>query len=597
MTRGIKAMLPVTVVLILSTALVGKSACTETSQCGRIAHNSAPMSGPTAVYPTLDEPWDIVFVTNAGDTCNDSQLMGCEYAGGMFWITGANSGNQPNKVYMLDNQGGYLGEFDQWNSGAWGWRDLTFDGIYLYGSDSYLIDAFDLLGNPAPQMNITGPLNPCRGLAYDPATDHFWAQSFLSLLYEFDRNGTIYSMDDNGLDAVQGMAWDDVDPGGPWLWIFEQSGTPATTIHQYDPYNHTLTGFSYTVPLIPGCTNQSAGGLAFTGDRTPNLWVLIGIAQAEPSDRLFALEMYVITNPGNLTGFVYEAASSQPLPNATVVLNGDTTYTHSSGSYQFLDVPIGTYEVTASKYGYNPKIDSVEIFSDSTSHLNFFLTQPLIDVDIHWTMPFVLSPGIPYQDTFDIYNLGDGNLIYAIHISFQDHEPDHTDNTHHQTPEADEPWLAVSPDTGTIQPAHSETITAYFEMPDTAQTGDLYAADIVISNNSLVNPVTIPVEVAIYIEEVSDHVSETPEHFALYQNHPNPFNPTTDIQFDIPHNTLVTLTVYDLLGRCVATLINQNLHAGSHSVTFNGIAQPSGMYFYQIRAANLTDFKKMVLLK
>ena len=93
--------------------------------------------------------------------------------------------------------------------------------------------------------------------------------------------------------------------------------------------------------------------------------------------------------------------------------------------------------------------------------------------------------------------------------------------------------------------------------------------------------------------------------FSLSQNYPNPFNPSTKIKYSIPQVTLrqaqsdikVTLKVYDILGREVATLVNEEKPVGSYEVEFNGINLPSGIYFYQLKAGQFSEAKKMILLK
>jgi len=88
-----------------------------------------------------------------------------------------------------------------------------------------------------------------------------------------------------------------------------------------------------------------------------------------------------------------------------------------------------------------------------------------------------------------------------------------------------------------------------------------------------------------------------PKNFSLEQNYPNPFNPTTKINFEMPKSSFVTLNVYNLLGQKVATLANQVMQAGSHSVDFNAANLPSGIYFYQLKTDNFSSIKKMTLLK
>lgn len=96
--------------------------------------------------------------------------------------------------------------------------------------------------------------------------------------------------------------------------------------------------------------------------------------------------------------------------------------------------------------------------------------------------------------------------------------------------------------------------------------------------------------------------NELPTEFSLSQNYPNPFNPDTKINFSLSEASPVTLKIYDILGREVITLINDNYNAGSYSVNWdaknsNGIKVVSGTYIYRIVAGNKVDVKKMILLK
>ncbi|RPI12481.1 MAG: DUF2341 domain-containing protein [Ignavibacteriae bacterium] len=90
---------------------------------------------------------------------------------------------------------------------------------------------------------------------------------------------------------------------------------------------------------------------------------------------------------------------------------------------------------------------------------------------------------------------------------------------------------------------------------------------------------------------------EIPTVFALYQNYPNPFNPITTIKFDLPKGRLVTIRIYDLLGRELETTLNQTFPAGSHEIRFNALNLASGVYFYKIEAGDFNDMKKMVVVK
>lgn len=85
--------------------------------------------------------------------------------------------------------------------------------------------------------------------------------------------------------------------------------------------------------------------------------------------------------------------------------------------------------------------------------------------------------------------------------------------------------------------------------------------------------------------------------YKLSQNFPNPFNPTTQINFEIPKSSFVTLKVYNSIGREVAELVNEKLSSGAYQTTFDAAAFSSGVYFYKIQAEGFTETKKMLLVK
>ncbi len=88
-----------------------------------------------------------------------------------------------------------------------------------------------------------------------------------------------------------------------------------------------------------------------------------------------------------------------------------------------------------------------------------------------------------------------------------------------------------------------------------------------------------------------------PTEYRLEQNFPNPFNPTTTIRFSLPQTVKATVTIYNILGQKVATLVDGIVEAGAHNVSWNASTVSSGVYFYQVRTDNFTATKKMMLLK
>jgi hypothetical protein len=95
-------------------------------------------------------------------------------------------------------------------------------------------------------------------------------------------------------------------------------------------------------------------------------------------------------------------------------------------------------------------------------------------------------------------------------------------------------------------------------------------------------------------------VSETkvlPSVFSLNQNYPNPFNPATSISFFVPKDGHVSLKVFDILGKEIATIVDRNMESGEHHYEWNASDYASGIYFYRITAGDFVQTKKMMLLK
>ena len=91
--------------------------------------------------------------------------------------------------------------------------------------------------------------------------------------------------------------------------------------------------------------------------------------------------------------------------------------------------------------------------------------------------------------------------------------------------------------------------------------------------------------------------TEVVHRFYLSQNYPNPFNPSTQIRYQISESGRVTLTVFDLLGREVRTLVDEQKQPGTYTVTFDGSGLASGVYFYRLQAGSFTTTRKLVLLR
>ena len=145
---------------------------------------------------------------------------------------------------------------------------------------------------------------------------------------------------------------------------------------------------------------------------------------------------------------------------------------------------------------------------------------------------------------------------------------------------------------------HAKSIAASTDGPVGAGTGPAALAAI---------PVTVasastdePTGYALLVSQNpvnTEHTPDLPESLTLAQNYPNPFNPATQIEYSVPEASHVRLTVYDMLGREIAVLVDQNREPGSYQVSFDASALSSGVYLYRLESAGQTLTRKMTLVK
>ena len=157
-------------------------------------------------------------------------------------------------------------------------------------------------------------------------------------------------------------------------------------------------------------------------------------------------------------------------------------------------------------------------------------------------------------------------------------------------------WFQLSMDSGVCLPHTSMDIELLFDATE-VDTGDYYASIIVKSNDPFTPSVIVPIHMIVSSTVGIEDNLYVPLTFNLYQNYPNPFNPSTTIKYTIPELSKVKLTLFNLLGEEMKTLINEEKNAGNYSVEFNATNLPSGVYFYQLKAGDYIDTKKMILLR
>ena len=147
--------------------------------------------------------------------------------------------------------------------------------------------------------------------------------------------------------------------------------------------------------------------------------------------------------------------------------------------------------------------------------------------------------------------------------------------------------------TGSAGSTDGNVLSAQFNTPNgitATSTGDtIYISEY--------NPKRLRMITGVLSTTAVESDEETLNGFKLHQNYPNPFNPATSISYSIPFTSHVSLIVYDMLGREIQTLVNEEKSMGSHTIRFDGTLLSSGIYFYILRSNDFIDTKKFILLK
>jgi Secretion system C-terminal sorting domain len=300
--------------------------------------------------------------------------------------------------------------------------------------------------------------------------------------------------------------------------------------------------------------------------------------------------------------------------------------TKDSTEYKFRAFPTAAFSndgwETSANYWYKTVSDSVNVQVLPAQVPNIFplfppLTGPVevdIHVDMHNAVNFYNKLPIPLSDIIFVGMRGDDSLLGAWSAG----NWNITDTSNNQRymkilndsgingdlTAGDGIWsYRVIFPTGYLSGLHQYKFAIYYPGADTVHGGTspldnenaMNANHTFILQNSSTPIVLNTTFGSLTGIKKSDNL--TPNKYSLDQNYPNPFNPSTIIRYSVPQRSMVSLKIYDITGREVQTLLNQEMNSGNYEVTFNASKLASGVYFYTLRSNNFVSTKKMMLIK
>jgi hypothetical protein len=233
---------------------------------------------------------------------------------------------------------------------------------------------------------------------------------------------------------------------------------------------------------------------------------------------------------------------------------------------------------------------------------------------------YTVTGGGPY--TFEVILYDNGNIILQ-YLSLQNLETGYTVGIQNQAADdgltiaynqtylkdslavliSKHSWATISPMSGTVAPMEQDTLYLTLRT-ENFPTGEFWATIQVESNDPDEGLAYVPIHMVVDTSQsgITGDFTGIPAKFALEQNWPNPFNPTTTISYALPQAANVELAVFNVLGQRVKTLVQKHQNAGTYRVLWDGTNsqnQPvaSGIYIYRLVAGNRVAIRKMILMK
>ncbi len=275
---------------------------TETHTLSISNSGSAPMDVELKIFPVIgeetDDFMDELFALSVSDSTGDNRLNGFVYGNGEFFIAGSNNTSNPNYIYRFGIDGEYLGSFVQPHSddpgaSSAGYRDLAFDGTYLYGSFTSDISVIDPETGEEVRV-IDGPYNPNRAITYDPNLEALWVAEYGRDIIALDiETGEEITRIESELRA-HAMTWYSADPDDMPLYILVQQSTNGTQreLYKADPE----TGEIVFVQDLPLEDERAVNGISVINVWETYYTVLTGMHdQSGGADRIvgWELDLYV----------------------------------------------------------------------------------------------------------------------------------------------------------------------------------------------------------------------------------------------------------------------------------------------------------------
>jgi hypothetical protein len=521
-----------------------------------------------------DDMFDILRNHNVDSLITVAQGYGVVWTGSYYIVSQFNA----NMLFKISADWTLIESFPVINStlpAANGYRNMVMAKGFLWGAAAgsviYKVDT--ATKTQVGVINLPGGTQ-ARCLAWDPVRHGFWVStaSFGGFLRCFDTTGVAIPGTDIPASIVPGgfygTAHDNVTTGGPYLWVATDPLPRGASIFALKRFNVSaaptlVDSVTLTAPLTAGAPNLASGGLNFATNLIPGKTTLVNLVQGAP-DRVLVLEVEEQTPSGG---------------QITICRNG-------------LNIPIPD-----NGHWGNPARDSI-VVAGIPAGMQITKIKVTLDTVLHtWIGDMIgyIQKGTVADTLFS--RIGRPLCGATFGNSCDDLIGTNLVDSTGLTSIQDIPCTCVGINAQATGHFTAKDPLSVFQNNSIDPNGSYYLniGDFAAGDLGSIRAWCLTIDYDV-ISGISNNINIA-DSYSLSQNYPNPFNPVTKINFSIPKSGLVTLKVFDILGKEVATLVNEVRNAGEHTVDFNALNLPSGAYFYRIEAGDFKAVKKMLLLK
>ncbi len=511
------------------------------------------------------EPWEIRRRYNVGEITDDDRIEGVIFAQDKFFLSGANDIDSANLIYVLDREGELLNRFEQIGSSRYGYKDMDWDGNYIWAAGEDTIYCLTTDG-----MVVTSwpdPLSPSQYIAYNSEEGILYlCGTTTQNIVRCDLEGHLL---EGGLSRrslrMYGLGYWPEDPDGYDLYIVNHpAGAPSNVTKMNVATGDTM--FVFEIPQDSSSNGQQSA------------W---------------------ITNEFDVYSWVFMS-----IQNLSAVGGRDRVEIHQLDArkdWMNLDIWTGRLE-TGETQDFTLSLNATNL-PDTLFEGEILFRHNADDGEMLLAIELdVLGPLPP--EPFALMYPEDGDTLTAL--------PLHGDTL--RLPAVTFAWL----------PSHDPNDLDFVDYEFTIETGDTSVSfetvdtTLTLSLDALALPIWFdrPIRWFVTARSGDDNVSclrtfiinilpndidreklEIPVEFGLGPVYPNPFNSRTTIRFGIDKAAPATLRIYDLTGRVVADLYSGQATVGYHRVSYDGVALPSGIYWLRLESLGRTQIEKIALIR